>query len=38
MDEGKLVRIGNYHFARNSEMLNHPKSEGQRERILAAGD
>lgn len=38
MDEGKLVRIGKYHFARNSEMLNHPKSEGQREWILAAGD
>ena len=38
MSEGKSVRIEKYHFARNSEMLNHPKSEGQRERILATGD
>lgn len=38
MSEGKSVRIEKYHFARNSEMLNHPKSEGQRESILAAGD
>ena len=38
MSEAKSVRIEKYHFARNSEMLNHPKSEGQRERILATGD
>ena len=32
MDEGKLIRIEKHHFARNSEMLNHPKSEGQTKR------